>query len=311
MFNMTKTDKPKTDKPKLIVIVGTNASGKSALGVQLAKDFNGEIVSADSRQVYKGLNIGTGKVTKREMRGIPHHLIDVTSPSRRFDVTRFQNLARKTISDIRKRGKLPIIVGGTGYFIDAIMYNQNFPEVKPNIELRKKLRSKTPAQLFEILNALDPKRAKSIERENPRRLIRAIEITTALGAVPKMDPEPRESEYHILWLGIRWPDEVLRKRIHTRLFARKRAGMIAEAKRLHSYGISYKRMEELGLEYKFLAYYLQGRMSKEEMLKKLETAIWQYARRQKTWFKRNKKIIWLNGIDLNNSKKLARRFCES
>ena len=166
-------------KPKILVILGPTATGKSGMAVRLAKKFNGEIISADSRQVYKGLDIGSGKITEKEMLGVAHHLLDIANPKRKFSVTDFKEKAEKTIEDILKRSRLPIICGGTGFYIQALVDNLILPEVAPNLSLRKKLEKKTPAELFEILKKLDPKRADSIERQNPRRLIRAIEIAVA------------------------------------------------------------------------------------------------------------------------------------
>ena len=161
---------------KLVVIVGPNASGKSDLAVKLAKKFNGEVVSADSRQVYKGMDIGTGKITKEEMQGIPHYLLDVASPKRRFSVAQYQKKAIEAIKKIQKKGKLPILCGGTGFYVQAVVDGLVFPKVKPDWKLRKKLEQKSAKGLYEYLKKLDPERAKTIEKDNKRRLIRAIEI---------------------------------------------------------------------------------------------------------------------------------------
>ncbi len=166
---------------KLIVILGPTASGKSELAVKLAKKFNGEIISADSRQVYKGLNIGTGKITKKEMKGIGHHLLDVASPKRKFTVAQFQKLAFKKIREIQRRGKTPFLVGGTGFYIQSVVDNISIPEVTPNWKLRKALEKKNTEELFSMLKKLDPARAKTIDSKNPRRLTRAIEIASAEG----------------------------------------------------------------------------------------------------------------------------------
>lgn len=275
---------------RIVVIIGPNASGKSDLAVKIAKKNNGEIISADSRQIYKGLDIGTGKINKKERLGVPHHLLDIASPRRRLTVVDFKNLAARTIEDITKRGKTPIIIGGTGFWIDALVYDFELPAVPPNIKLRKKLEKKSPAELLAILKKLDPERAKNIEQKNPRRLIRAIEIAKALGKVPKIK---KKSPYKILWLGIKWPKKVLQKRIHKRLLKRVQAGMIKEAQNLKKHGLPWKRFYELGLEYRFLAEYLRGQLNKKEMLFQLEKAIRQYARRQMVWFKRNKEIHWV------------------
>lgn len=271
-------------KPKIIVIVGPTASGKSDLAVKIAKEKNGEIISADSRQVYKGLDIGTGKITKREMRGVPHYLLDVANPKKVFSVAEFKKLADKKIEEILSRGKLPIIVGGTGFYIDAIVYDLVFPEVLPNKSLREKLNKKSVENLFKELQKIDPERAEDIDPKNKVRLIRAIEITKALGKVPKIK---KSKKFDVEWINIDWPDDVLKERIHNRLLKRIRAGMIKEAEELHKKGLSYKRMQELGLEYKYLALFLQNKISREEMISQLETKIWQYAKRQRTWFRRN------------------------
>ncbi len=268
---------------KIIVVCGPTATGKSDYAVELSKKVGGEIISADSRQVYKGLDIGSGKITKKEMKGVPHHLLDVASPKRVFTVTQYKKLADKAIKNILKRGKTPIICGGTGFYIDAVIYNQNFPEVKPNKTLRKQLSSLSPSELFEKLQILDPDRALDIDSKNSVRLIRAIEIAIALGSVPKTQ---RKQKYDVEWIYLDFPDEVLKKRIHDRLLKRVKTGMLKEVKGLHDQGISWKRLEALGLEYRYLALYLQDKISKDEMLTQLEFAIWHYAKRQRTWFKK-------------------------
>lgn len=279
-------------KEGIVVIVGPTAVGKSSLAVELAKKFNGEIISADSRQVYRGLNIGTGKVTKKEMFGVPHHLLDVAEPKRRFSVSQYKKLAEKAVKKILRKNKLPIIVGGTGFYIQALVDNVILPEVLPNSKLRKKLSKKNTEELFKILKKLDPKRAENIDSKNPRRLIRAIEIAKHLGKVPELSYTLNPSGYTPLFIGLDLPDKKLKKRISIRLEQRIKIGMIAEAKKLHKNGLSFKRMRELGLEYKFLADFLEDKIDKEEMKKLLETAIWQYAKRQRTWFKRDKRILW-------------------
>lgn len=292
-------------KPKILVIVGPTASGKSSLAVKLARKFsaqggpasgwNGaEIISADSRQVYKGLNLGTGKITKRETRGIPHYMLDVISPKKIYTVADYVKKARQFLTMIYHNHKLPIIVGGSGFYIDALVYNQKFPEVKPNIKLRKKLQKMNVEELFKILKRMDPERAKRIDKHNKVRIIRALEIVESIGKVPTIEHRTWNIEHdkEYLFIGIKPDNKTLRKNIHRRLFARIREGMIEEVKKLHKQGLSWKRMEELGLEYRYIARFLQNKISKVEMLKQLESASWQYSRRQMTWFKRNKNIHW-------------------
>jgi tRNA dimethylallyltransferase len=275
-------------KPKVIAVVGPTASGKTSLGIFLAQKLNGEVISADSRQVYKGLNIGTGKVTKKEMAGVPHHMLDIASPKRQFTADNFVTLGRKKITMIYHSNHVPIIVGGTGFYIDAIVGTIALPQVPPNASLRKKLSNKSAAQLLRTLKKLDPSRAAEVDPHNKVRLIRAIEIAKALGRVPKLKAEPL---YDVLLLGLNPKD--LEARIEKRLHARLRQGMIAEAKRLHASGLSYKRMEELGLEYRYLARYLQGKLSRERMEEELLREIRRYAKRQMRWFKRNLDIHWV------------------
>ncbi len=277
-------------KPKIIAIVGPTASGKSALGVYLAQKLGGEVISADSRQVYRGLDIATGKITKKEMAGVPHHLLDVVSPKKQFSADDFVRFASLKLSMIYHTKKIPIVVGGTGFYVDALLGRLVLPNVPPNPKLRAQLEKKSVAQLFSILQKLDPRRAKTIEPNHKRRLIRAIEIARALGKSPM--PKTQE-KYDVLWLGLAPTPVQLKKNIRSRLFARMKAGMIAEAKRLHAQGLSYKRMEELGLEYRYLAQYLQGKISRAELEQEIERGNIKYAKRQSRWFKRNKDIHWV------------------
>lgn len=317
----------KKSLPKIIVILGPTTSGKSDLAVKLAEKFNGEIISADSRQIYKGMDIGTGKVPKDKSKiknqksklqgkiqnlyyykGIRHHLLDVVNPRQKFDVVRYKKLADKAIEDILRRKKLPIVCGGTGFYIQAIVDNVIFPEVKANEALRKKLEKYSLERLLKTLKKLDSKRFKTIDQKNKRRIIRAIEIAVTLGKVPKLKSIPK---YNALQIGIDINKETLRKNIGKRLEKRLKQGMIAEVKKLHQqglsagrHGVSWKRLIEFGLEYRFIAFYLQDKITKpknktsslqnrQEMIYQLETAINQYAKRQITWFKKDKRIKWL------------------
>ncbi|MEX0910211.1 MAG: tRNA (adenosine(37)-N6)-dimethylallyltransferase MiaA [Candidatus Paceibacterota bacterium] len=283
-------------KPKIIVIVGPTSSGKSALGVLLAEKFNGEIISADSRQVYTGLDLGTGKITAEEMSGIPHHLLDVTCPQNIFTASDFKTLADKAIKNILNKNKLPIIVGGTGFYIDTLLAKTNLPAVPPNEKLRQDLTQKSTSELGLKLKILDEDRFNNIDQYNRRRLIRAIEIAEALGQVPKITPT--DSPFNYLMIGINIPQTELDQKIYHRLIERLNSGLIAEVKNLHQQGLTYKRLEDLGLEYKFIAYFLQNKFTKEEMIEKLHTAIRQYSKRQMTWLKKNSSIKWLNRKNL-------------
>ena len=284
----------KKTKPRVIAIVGPTASGKSDLAVLLAQKINGAVISADSRQVYRGLDIATGKITKREMKGVPHHLLDVADPKKTYSVADFKKDATSAIDDIISREKVPIVCGGTGFYIDALLLGQEFPEVKPDKKLRERLEKQSAEQLFKKLQKLDPRRADDIDQHNKVRLVRAIEIATALGKVPQTK---QSVPYDVVWIGIKPDKDVLKKRIHDRVISRIKRGMVAEAKRLHAQGLSYKRMRELGLEYRYLADYLQNKISKEELLTNIEKGDTDYAKRQMTWFKRNKDIRWVEGSE--------------
>ena len=275
---------------KLIVIVGPTASGKSDLAVEIAQKWDSEIVSADSRQVYRGLDIGSGKITKREMKGVPHHLLDVANPKRAFSVSRYQKLATKAIKDIWKKGKTPILVGGTGFYIQTVVDGLVLPAVPPNSPLRRELAEQSTLELFERLNQLDPARAETIDRRNPRRLIRAIEIAAALGRVPNLPGRPLDAK--ILMIGLNPNQATLKTKIKRRLAVRLKHGLLAEVKRLHQNGLTWQRLEDFGLEYRYLARYWQAKIRRSEMVEMLEKEIYHYAKRHLTWFKRDKRIIW-------------------
>src|SRR3989344_4970508 len=278
---------------KIIVILGPTASGKSALAVKMAKKINGEIISADSRQVYKGLDIGSGKITRKEMGGIPHYCLDIFSPKKIFTVVDFKKCAEKAIEKIFAKNKIPIIVGGTGLYIQAIVDNIVLPEVKPNWKLRKELEKKTTEEMFGMLKKLDPERARNIDAKNPRRLIRAIEIAKKLGKTPKLMSMSRR-DLDIRQIGIKLPDEILKINIEKRIKKMLKGGLVAETKKLKELGLSWKRIYELGFEYKYPALFLQNKISKDEMLAKMLIENRQYAKRQMTWFKKDKRIKWIN-----------------
>ena len=283
-------------KQLLLVILGPTSSGKSSLGVTLAQKFNGEIISADSVQVYRGLDIGSGKITEEEMHGIRHHLLDVADPNDYFSVVDFKEHVKKAIHSIIERDKLPILVGGTGQYIQAIVDNFVPPQVPPNQKLRDELATKSAKELFEELHKLDPDRALTVEKDNPRRLIRAIEIATALGKVPKIDTQfpsnYTKSTYNVLQIGLEWPKEKLREYIKSRVAHRIDNGFIEEVQSLYTKGISYERIKAFGLGYRCTVNYLEGEISQEELSQCIETSEWRYAKRQLRWFKRDSRIQW-------------------
>ncbi|MFH1451491.1 MAG: tRNA (adenosine(37)-N6)-dimethylallyltransferase MiaA, partial [bacterium] len=270
-----------TTNKKLVVILGPTSSGKSDLAVMLAKEFNGEIISADSRQVYQGMDIGSGKITKKETRGIPHHLLDVASPKRRFTVTRYKNLAQKVIKKVYQKDKLPIICGGTGFYIQAVADGIVIPEVKPDLKLREQLEKKKTESLFAILEKIDPERVKNIDRNNRRRLIRAIEIIKKTKKpVPSLTA--KKPDFSVLKIGIKVSKEELSDRIKKRLEKRLKQGMINEIKKLRNSGLSWKRLESFGLEYRFGSQFLQDKINRKQMQEKIQKESGYYAKRQMT-----------------------------
>jgi tRNA dimethylallyltransferase len=296
---------------KLIVILGPTSSGKTDLSIKLAKKFNGEVVSADSRQVYKGMDIGAGKITKKEMQGIPHHLLDVASPKTRFSVAQYQKLALKKIKNIQNlpaqagKNKLPFLVGGTGFYIQSIVDGIIIPEVKPDWKLRTKLEKKSPPVLYKMLTRLDPERASNIDKNNPRRLIRALEIVLkSKRPIPPLTPQ--KPRFKALFLGVKKDQKKLKKLIKKRLLKRLKSGMIEEIKKLHHSGVSWKRLEEFGLEYRFVAQYLQKKLTYQGMIDNIQKESEHYAKRQMTWFKRDKRIHWIKSQ--KEAEKLLKNF---
>ena len=296
-------------KQKIIVILGPTASGKTDLSLKLAKKFNGEIISADSRQVYKEMDIGTGKITKKEMKDIPHYLLDVASPKRKFSVAQYQKLALKAINEISKKRKIPFLVGGSPFYIYSVVQGWIFPKLRPDWELRKKLDKKSCQELFDILKKKDPRRAKKIEKKNKRRLIRAIEIIEKLGKVPLLR---KNIQFEYLLIGIKKPKEELENLIRKRLLKRFKQGMINEIKRLRKNNVSWKRLENFGLEYRWIARYLQNKINYQEMVEKLQKDSEHFAKRQMTWFKKDKRIKWipLTQDSYKWSEKLIKEFLE-
>ncbi len=277
---------------RLIVIVGTSASGKSDLGVRLAHHFGGEIVSADSRQVYQGLDLGSGKVTVAEAGGVRHHMLDVVGVEENFTLARYQEGAYAAIDGICARGKVPILVGGTGLYISAVVEGYQLVDVLPNAGLRAELELLSLAELSERLERVDPGALERVDRMNPRRLVRAIEVAEAghLSSSRRVN-RPR---YDCCQLGVTWLREVLVERIERRLRDRLAAGMIEEVVQLRERGVSDQRLEKLGLEYRYVSRYLRGEIcSEEEFIGQLGIAIRQYAKEQMTWFRRDSRIYWL------------------
>jgi tRNA dimethylallyltransferase len=287
-----ETHSPAPAKARVVAVVGTNASGKSSLGVALARAFDGEVVSADSRQVYRGLELGAGKLTRDEMAGVPHHMLDVVDVMDRYSLADYQAQAYAAIDGIAARGRLPIVVGGTGLYVDAVLDGYELVAATPDEARRTRLEGATTAELVDLLRERDPDALEHLDAGNRRRLIRAIEIAEAGYAY--RDTRRRSPRYRTLKLGLAWPKPVLHDRISARLASRIEAGMIDEGRRLLRSGVTAERLEELGLEYRYIARYVRGEYDSEDAFRAdLERAIRRFARRQVAWFKRDPEIVWL------------------
>lgn len=302
--------RPIKKKYNCIAIVGPTASGKSELAVFLAKKLGGEIVSADSRQVYRYLTVGTNKVPGAWKgkaflyKGIPHYCIDFIDPQRKFTVVEYRTCAHAAIKDIMSRGKIPILAGGTGFYIEAVIDNIAIPEVEPHWQLRRKLERKAPAELFRMLEKLDPRRAGTIDPKNPRRLIRAIEIITVTGkpVPPRSDhlklhqiTRPRNLvKNRVIMIGIRRSRLELKRRITKQVREMLKQGLVAEVKKLQKIRLPKKRIRELGFEYSYPLLYLENKISKKELRQTLIKENWRYAKRQITWWNKDKRITWIS-----------------
>ena len=290
---------------KLIVILGPTASGKSDLAIKLAKKFNGEIISADSRQIYKEMNIGTAKVTKKEMDNIPHYLINIINPNQEFTLAKYKKLAVKIIKDIQKRNKLPFLVGGTGLYIQSIVDNLQIPEVVPDKKLRDKLENQTNQKLYNQLKKLDPESLKVININNKRRMIRALEVCLSTKKSFSQQRKKGKPLFNILQIGIKPNKKTLERKINQRADKMIQAGLIEEVKNLiKKYG--HKPYSMSGIGYKEIISYLEKKISLDKAKELIKIHTRQYARRQMSWFRRDKKIKWIKTY--LEAKKIIRDF---
>ena len=293
------------NKPKLITVIGTTASGKSSLGIELADFYGGEIVSADSRQIYRKMDLGTGKITPEEGARVKHHLIDILDAGEPFSMADFQGLAYEAIDSIVKKGKLPFLVGGTGLYSRSVAEGYNLSDVAPNEELRAELLGKSREELVDILHRHGE--SDIPDEYSARRLIRMIEKREG-GSSAEAENQPR---YDVLQLAMTFPREVLYRRIEERLDARIKEGMIEEIRSLYEGGVSADFLERLGLEYRYTYRYIAGMYpSFEDYRAELYKEICHFAKRQVTWLKKEKNVVWLNtdGDFLSEAKDYIDRF---
>ena len=279
----------------LIVILGPTASGKTHLAAKLAFDLKGEIISADSRQVYRNMDIGTGKDLKDYVvdgRTVPYHMIDIINPEHEFNLFEYQKRFYEVFRELREKKKMPVLVGGTGLYLESVLCGYDMPEAPPDQELRVELKQKSAGELQKMLLALKPDLHNKTDLENSERLIRAIEIEKAR---IKMKQHSEKPDLDAVVFGLRWERSVLRHRITLRLQERLDQGMIEEVMRLYHAGLNWNKLESFGLEYRFVSHYLRGKITFDEMKSKLNTAIHQFAKRQETWFRRMEK----RGVEIN------------
>lgn len=292
-------------KTKVLVIVGATASGKTSLSIKLAQVFSGEVISVDSRQVYKTLNIGTGKVTPEEMQGIPHHLLDLVDPNETYSAARFAEDAHQAIEEIIVRKHLPIIAGGTFFYIDTLLGKIPTPEVPPNPPLRQRLEMLPVEVLYAQLKEKDPSRAAYMDPHNKRRIIRALEIVSALGSVPHL---PRAEKYSTLTIGIHREKEELRMRYKKRAQQWLQQGFLEEIANLLRAQVSEERLREIGFEYRLGIDLYTQRITEDEFIQKFIEKNWQYAKQQLKWLKRDSSIAWYTPDDYEAIVAAVQRF---
>ena len=288
-------------KPKVIVICGPTASGKTSLSVELAKKCNGQIISTDSMQIYKDMNIGTAKVTPEEMQGIKHYMIDIVSPTERYSVAEFKVQAEKAIEEILKKGKTPIIAGGTGLYVNSLIYNIQYNDIKIDEKYRKYLEERVEKEglqnLYEEAKKIDCEAMKSISQNDKKRILRVLEMYHQTGKTKtELEKESRKEEvkYDYKVYAINWEREELYKRINKRVDIMIEQGLIKEVENiLKKYNKFPTAMQGLG--YKEVVEYLDKKITKEEMIEKIKMETRRYAKRQITWFKKIENVKWIQG----------------
>ncbi len=274
---------------KVIAVVGPTASGKTSYAIELAQKLGGEIVSADSRLVYKGFDIGTAKPTLEERSGIPHYMIDIVEPEVDYSVGLYADGAKKVIRDILSRGKVPIVVGGTGLYLNVLLMNYDLPGVEPDYELREKLRGAD--NLYEILSDLDIEAAKTIDKNDRKKLIRAIEVVKSTGLPLSQVRGKKSEEFEVEWFGLNFPRDILYSRINERVDLMVKNGLVEETEHLLK---KHARINNLlyTIGYQEMIAYLDGLLTLEDAMDKLKQNTRRYAKRQLTWFRKNPAIKW-------------------
>jgi tRNA dimethylallyltransferase len=302
-------------KQKLIVLIGPTAVGKTRTSIHLARLFNAEIISGDSMQIYKGMDIGTAKITEEEMEGIPHHLIDIKDPQESFSAAEFQQIVREKISDIHSRGKIPMIAGGTGLYIQSVIFDYQFTDAPGDVEYRtvleQKVKDKGIGPLYELLQSIDPEAAKNIHPNNTRRVIRALEIFHVTGKTMTCYQESQSSEllYDIALIGLTMEREKLYDRINKRVDLMIDAGLIEEVRSLYESGVhGVQSVQAIG--YKEIYEYLDGKISIDSAIGNLKQNSRRYAKRQLTWFRNKMEVNWFDMTDEKDHRKIIEEISE-
>lgn len=283
-------------KEPLVILTGPTAAGKTALSIALAKKINGEIISADSMQVYKGMDIGSAKITKEEQDGVRHYLIDILEPDEPFDVARFQAKAKEAVKEIRAKGKIPIVVGGTGFYIQALLYDIDFQQNEEEHPYRRELEAMDTDTLFAMLTETDPESARTIHANNRKRVIRALEYFKETGEKISLHNErekQKEAAYNSAYFVLTDERPVLYERINQRVDLMVRDGLVEEVRALHQRGFSLPMVSMQGLGYKEVLAYLDGKCTLEEAIDTIKQETRHFAKRQLTWFRREKEVIWI------------------
>ena len=289
-------------KKKLIVLTGPTAVGKTKLSIQLAKAIGGEIISADSMQVYRGMDIGSAKITEKEKEGIPHYLIDVLDPSEEFNIVLFQQLAKEAIKQIHEKGKIPILAGGTGFYIQSVLYDIDFSEHDEKDGIRDELEAiakeeQGPHRLHERLKEVDPESAKIIHENNVKRVIRALEFYEETGmriSEHNKEQHQKESPYDVSYFVLNDDRTKVYERIDKRVDLMIKAGLVEEVRRLKEQGCRRDMVSMQGLGYKEILDYLEGEIPLEEAIYRIKRDTRHFAKRQITWFKRERDVVWLD-----------------
>ena len=299
-------------KDKLIILAGPTASGKTSVSIDLAKRIGGEIISADSMQVYRGMDVGTAKIKADEMQGVKHYLINVLDPTEDFNIVKFQNMVKYSIEEIKQNGHIPILVGGTGFYIQSVIYDIDFDKQDDNGDIRKALEEEYDKMgadfMYEKLKKIDSVSAENIHKNNKKRILRAIEyflINNALISAHNESQRKKDSPYDFRFFVLNPPRDILYDRINKRVDKMVEEGLVREVKSLKNAGLSIENISMQGIGYKEILEYLDGEITLDEAIDNIKQNTRHMAKRQVTWFKREKDVIYINPFEFENNEKLV------